>query len=437
MFAYIDQLDGQGVTLTVEVTIHPVAGVEDELAFGSFDFNVINHLHVQLEAVTDTVPTFCQIDVVCGLEKNAVVRDVKLEAVEVEAAASGTDAIFVECVFSGYCIGWDVSIGKSLSRGSLTVGRSSSVNTILKATKSYGNGERIATFTKLLNPVNLALVVVQLVADTTVGEFVEGNNGCGVVVAPLLGGVVVVVGTSGTVSVGILIVGLEVYNIQVAAVTCNVSTGTVGDVEGAAIADNQTVCNVDLVICPANDTAAVLGLLSQNSNLYKTVLDDGATISDTNQAAIRCVTFLAAVDGYISIAATDATAVPASNTSSELCTGGDGTLHFQVLNYSMNTYIAEESCAILLKGHVVGDGVTSTVEETLEVLAVTTDSVVVGALVNVSRQDSIGIGIITVHEFSESFQVFRSTNLIDAIHFGQCPCYCGDNAQQSGHTQIQ
>ena len=77
------------------------------------------------------------------------------------------------------------------------------------------------------------------------------------------------------------------------------------------------------------------------------------------------------------------------------------------------------------------------IEDTLEVESVPTNHGTVHALVNVGSQDCTSIGLTTIHEFGESFQIIRRTNLIDAIHFGKRPCSCGDNTQQRCHTQIQ
>ena len=330
-----------------------------------------------------------------------------------------------------------IRVGETISN-TVTAGRTAGIH--LLGTECCGNGEGV--FLQVLNPVNLALVSVQLVADLTVSKVCERNNGCGRSIAgtPLIGDIVVEASTFGTVDVWIGIVGAQVNDFQVTLVTCKdvaMAIRSVIVLETTAIIDNQTVHNVDLVIGPTADTAAVCGLLAIDVNLNQTVLDNGTTITDTGDTAVGSIAFFLADNVNINVTAANTAAVPTCNTSYERAAAGEGSLHLQVLDNGMNTDVAEKSCTVLIEGHVVGDGVTGTVEDALEVLAVTANSVSLGALVNVCRQDGIGIRVLTIYEFCESLQVFRRTNLIDTIHIGECPCSCGDNAQQSGHTQIQ
>ena len=176
-------------------------------------------------------------------------------------------------------------------------------------------------------------------------------------------------------------------------------------VEIAFVVENQSVYNVESIICPTYNTTAVLSTLALNGNINQTVFDDSTAITDTNQATMGSVTLYAAVDGNVSVTADDTTAVPTGNTTGELVAGVDGTLNFQVLDYSVNTYVAEETCTLLIEGHVVVNGVTVTFKDTLIILTVTTDSVILGALVDVSYQNSIGIGVLAIYDFCKFLQV--------------------------------
>ena len=176
-------------------------------------------------------------------------------------------------------------------------------------------------------------------------------------------------------------------------------------VEIAFVVENQGVYNVDSIISPTYNTTAVLSLLTIDGNINQTVLDNGTAITDTNQATVGSVTLYAAVDGNVSVTADDTTAVPTGNTTGELLAGVDGTLNFQVLDYCVNTYVAEETCTLLIEGHVVVNGVTVTFKDTLIILTVTTDSVILGALVDISYQNSIGIGVLAIYDFCKFLQI--------------------------------
>ena len=76
----------------------------------------------------------------------------------------------------------------------------------------------------------------------------------------------------------------------------------------------------------------------------------------------------------VNIATANDTAAPCSNTGSKFKVGGDVALHLQVLNDTMHTDVAEECRAVLtLVEHVDCNGVTRTVEDSLEVLSVATN----------------------------------------------------------------
>ena len=99
---------------------------------------------------------------------------------------------------------------------------------------------------------------------------------------------------------------------------------------------------------------------------------------------------------------------------------GFGYGHFQVLDDTMHTHITEECGTILaLREQVDRNGVTCTIKDALEVLAVATNhGNICGGLLYVRRQHGMGIGIVTIYEFCKRHEVICSTDLIDAAHFG-------------------
>ena len=149
------------------------------------------------------------------------------------------------------------------------------------------------------------------------------------------------------------------------------------------------------------------------------------------------ITWHRAVDGHVHVAAADDTVVSCYDTGSKLAGRSNCTLHLQVLNNSTEASVLEESRIHVFWVHVDFNGMSLAIESTLIRFFSSTNHRTVDAPVNVCRQDSIGIDITIIHEYSELFQVSCRTDLIDAIHFGKRPRSCGDNAQQRSHTQIQ
>ena len=419
--------DSEGMAIAIEIAVNPVAGVEDVLIGLSINLDVVRHLHVDLEAVANTVPAFSYINIVCALQEPSVVCCVVLQSIEVEAAADGAHAPLVECVL---CCLVATAVGESELSLSLaltvTISSCGSINT--SCSKCSGNGERVCA--DCLYPVDLTLVVVQLIADATVGEILVCNNCRSVVVAPLIGDIVVVVGTRGTVCIRIFVVSLQINHAHVAAVTSDVRASAVREVEAAAITDDEAVCYGDRSVGPTDETTAVLGSSTCDGELCQTVLDDCTTIGNADKTAVSGVTCHSADYIDVNVAATNDTAAPCSNTGSKLLVGCNGTLHFQVLDDTMHTHITEECGTILaLREQVDRNGVTCTIKDALEVLAVATNhGNICGGLLYVCRQHGMGIGIVTIYEFCKRHEVICSTDLIDAAHFGKRPCSCADHA---------
>ena len=337
---------GEGVTLTVEVTVNPVVAIEDILTRLCDVLDVVRHLHVEPEAISDTVPSFCLVDILNRTQENSSVRFHLagiLKEMEVEAAADRADTILIELVLSSLvatAVGISCAFSQAVARGSR---RSIDATTA----ECCGNRERVSS--DGLNPTDVALVVVQLIADTAVGQVFVSHYGCSNVVAPLLGDVVVVGGThlsQVTIAVRILVVRLNVNGLHVATITSDVVAGAVGEVERTAIGDSQTVHDVGASTCPTYDAAATGGSFAQEGNLCQTVLDGCSTITLGNDTAVGAIAHNRAIDSDINIASADSTVVDCNDTCCELLVRSNGTLHLQVLDESTKASVVEQ-CQVI------------------------------------------------------------------------------------------
>ena len=283
----------------------------------------------------------------------------------------------------------------------------------------------------------MTLVVVQLITDATICQLVVRHNGCCLVVTPLVGNIVVVVGTFVVISVAVFVVFLQINYNNIAIVTCDVVTAAVFDVKVTTVAYYQTVHYGTFNVCPTDDTTTVLCGCTLDDELCQTVFDYSTLISYCNDTCVGCVAREGACYGQINVTTLDYTGTPYCDTCCMLLIGGDVTLHLQVFDDCMWANITEECCTfrLIVKG-VYGDGVALTVEDALEVLTITTNHCSIESFVDVGRQDGFRIRIRTIHEFGKGLQVFCRSNLIDASHFGKCPCSCGNRKHHCGQTQI-
>ena len=208
------------MAVTLQGAAEPVVIVEDQLAGNGCVFDVVTQTDVEPAAVVYTVTALQPVEVGGCLGDIAVVGLVTGKFLQLHVTASGTDTELVGCMGCGlYCT--CVAVGKI---GTLTVtsGSAGGVNLLLAGTEDGGYGELVIS--QILNPGYSTLVIVQLIADLTAGQVVlinNGNHGC---VTPCGGGVVVVVGTTGTpvITVTITAVVLGKVNVgQLAGITAD------------------------------------------------------------------------------------------------------------------------------------------------------------------------------------------------------------------------
>ena len=308
---HFGHLDGEFVSVTIEVTVEPVAGIKDVASGLGCVCQVICQLNAEAGTVRNTVPTLGYIDVFWGLDEVVAVCQVTLESIDFEAAALLADTELVELVCCCYCIAWSVAKGQHGFALAVTIGRTGSID--LTRTKCCGNGEGICT--NLLNPGNVALVGVQLETDATVGKLVIRHDGHALGVAPSIGGIVVRAGTTGTTAIDVCEVGLQVDGLQVAIVTSDGAAAAVGEIEVAAIIDDKTVDDVGTSVAPTNNTAAVLGSCTIDGELCQTVLNHRTLVSHANDTAVTCITCHRADHIDINVAAHDGTAAPCCDTA--------------------------------------------------------------------------------------------------------------------------
>ena len=353
---------------------------------------------------------------------------------EVEVAAGGADAHRVERVLRGL-IGAVVGIRHVAFSLACAVSGNGGID--LTCAECCGNREGIGA--DVLYPGDAALVVVQLIADASIGQVLYVHLGYGAVSSssPQVGDVVVVRSAIGTVGVVVCIVALHVDELHVARIAGKAIAGTVGDVEVAVAVDGQTVHDAGLAAGPANHAAAVLRACALDVELCQTILDDGARRCPKGDGAVCGIAIPGAVDLHVNIAAADNAPRLYGDGCCPVAAGGNLALHLQVLDDTLSAYPAEESNASRLRFEVDGDGVAGTVEDTFVLNGIGANHRRGRGLDDVCRQQGIGKAVSLIHKGSELFQVFCRTNLIDTIHLGKCPCSCADNAQKRYHTQIQ
>ena len=301
--------DGELMTITIEVTVNPVAGIEDVLILFCCVLDVVCHLHINLEAIADTVPAFCQINVGSGLQEVSIILRTELKTLEVEATTSRADTILVERMCSSLSCSTVRESEVALALA-VTVGRTRCID--LTAAECCGNGERINA--NCLNPVNLALVGVQLIANATVCEIVVCHNTCGSVVTPLVGDIVVRGSTIGTVCIDVLIVGFQINTSHIATITGNVGTAIIGNVQVAAVGDDEVVGGINRMVAPTYETTAILSGCAENLELNQIVLQNSTATGNCDEAAVCGIACEGAVHSKIDVATADNTVAPYCDT---------------------------------------------------------------------------------------------------------------------------
>ena len=265
IFFYINKVDGNCMSLTIKAAIHPVVCVKDKLAGRRSTGNVVHHLHVQFEAVLKTVPAFCQIEIFCTAEKNRLGGGVEsggvieIETVPVELTTSGADTILVIGMLGNNSVAGSIAEGDFSVGLTLAVGSSRSINLtfILAEYSRYW-----IWVANVLNPANVALVAVQLIANLTTCHLLRSDNGCSKAEnAPVVGNIVVCISAFRTVLVAVCIVCSQINGFpKTVAITYQTGTLAVYPVEVAVfVIDNQTVNNVyALIVNPCSKTTALV-----------------------------------------------------------------------------------------------------------------------------------------------------------------------------------
>ena len=427
------------MAVTIEVTIEPVACVEDVAAWLCSVLNVVSHLDGEPTTILQTVQAFAKIDIPSSLDKEGAISNVALQAVNIVASADVTDTKLV------------VLVSHCLSRTAVGEGEFCTIHlaaTIcggrcidLLASKHYGNGEGICT--NGLCPCYVALVVVELIADATVGQILIRNNLINALfITPCFGSIVVSTCTARTVIVLVADVVTQVNVYDVTRVTPEGTAFSV-DIKTAIVVDNKAVDDVSTFATPTDDTATIHCFSTADGELGEGVLDHRALIGNAAHTAVGGIAIHRAVHTDINVTTADSTTIPDCDTGCQFLIGLNGTLNLQVLDKRIRTNVAEDGCALIFIlglfvgiGGIDGNGVSLTIEGSLIVNTILTNHCEVGALVDVGCQHGIGISITTIHELSECNQIIRRTNLVDTSHFRECPRCCGDNAKQHHQTQI-
>ena len=135
-----------------------------------------------------------------------------------------------------------VAIGHISACSHMSVTVSGSAGIYLLAA-SEGRGQWIFVLAHCLGPHNLALVIVELIAGTTLLDVILGDDGHTLGVIPLRGGQVAIGGTARTLSIGIL---GQVNHLQIGGVAADGSASA--QTAHAGLIDEQAVLHSDVVV---------------------------------------------------------------------------------------------------------------------------------------------------------------------------------------------
>ena len=234
------EVDGQCMTLSVKDTSVPVVVIKDKCAV-CFQCHVACELHIIEGTACYAVVSFGQPEVLCRAEQELVALFIARHKGVVEVATVGANAELVYLMLGALGTAGCVAIGHLGAGSHMSVTVSGSAGIYLLAA-SEGRGQWIVVLAHCLGPHNLALVVVELIAGTTLLDVILGDDGYALGVIPLRGGQVAIGGTARTLSLGIL---GQVNHLQIARVAADGSASA--QVAHAGLIDEQAVLHGGVV----------------------------------------------------------------------------------------------------------------------------------------------------------------------------------------------
>ena len=442
---YVGNVNGEVITLSIEITVKPVAGIEDGIALAETgNLNVGHLLDTEETTIGHLVLDFTPVHVLSSSYKDSTISQVTLQMIVIEEAASGTYAI-VPCVGSSGNTGSGIAVGYLGSLFTLchlyeamAVGSHRSIH--LLALAKYGR-HGIVILTNGLSPLDVGLVGVEHIAHLTALEILGGDIGnITIVTAPVIQSIVIVVGTILT---GILVgTGAELHilgnikGFQLASITAYGCA--IGILLEGTLVDHQTVLRIGTCRTPAHKSATVCGVGTIDDHLADTVGGKEALIHNSSNTSVSGITCKTALDDNIDSTITDGCiSSPGSNTGSMFLCCGNVTHHAQVLHDGGASKVAEECSAILLWEEIHFDGVSLAIECSGIPVGITANLSLLGTIVDVSRKLSIGMDLTTIYKFSKGLQVLSCPNLIGTVLFVKCPCSGAHDCQYSHQAQTK
>ena len=443
---YVGNVNGEVITLSIVITVKPVAVIEDGIAFSeSRNLNWSHLLDVEPTTIGYLVLDLTPVHVISSTHEDATIGEVTLQIVVIEESASGTYTV-VPCVSRSGNSGSSIAIGYlgslfALSHlyEAMTVGSHRSIH-LSAFTEHLGHG--IIILANGLSPLDVGLIIVEHITYLTALEILGGDIGNVTCIStPVIQGIVVVASTilTGTIvctSAELHILG-SIKVLQLSPIATD--GGTVVILLVSTLIDDQTVLHIGTCACPTNKSATVLCGGTVDDHLGKTVGGKEALVYHCCNTCMSGISAQTALNGDIHHTVADGgTLCPRCYTRGILGSGGDVTDNAQILHDSGIGEVAEESTRpIFIREEIHLDGVSHTIECTCKLVGITANLGLLGTIVDVSRKLSIGLGLTTIYKFSKGLQVLSCPNLIGTVLFVKCPCRGAHDCQYSHQAQTK
>ena len=443
---YVGNVNGEVITLSIVITVKPVAVIEDGIAFSeSRNLNWSHLLDVEPTTIGYLVLDLTPVHVISSTHEDATIGEVTLQIVVIEESASGTYTV-VPCVSRSGNSGSSIAIGYLGSLFALchlyeamTVGSHRSIH-LRTLTEHLGHG--IIILANGLSPLDVGLIIVEHITYLTALEILGGDIGNVTCIStPVIQGIVVVASTFLTGTIVCTRAELHILShfkvLQLSPIATD--GGTVVILLVSTLIDDQTVLHIGTCACPTNKSATVLCGGTVDDHLGKTVGGKEALVYHCCNTCMSGISAQTALNGDIHHTVADGgTLCPRCYTRGILGSGGDVTDNAQILHDSGIVEVAEESTRpIFIREEIHLDGVPHTIECTCKLVGITANLGLLGTIVDVSRKLSIGLGLTTIYKFSKGLQVLSCPNLIGTVLFVKCPCRGAHDCQYSHQAQTK
>ena len=419
-------VDGQVVTLSIVLSVKPVAQIEHRITLVRGNLYIVHLLHGEASSVAHLVLYLTPVEVLGAGHHVVAIHMIHCQMVVIKVSAGGAHTVVPRvggCCHSrrGIAVGHHRGFGSvGHLHTALTTGCHRCIH--LSVTLAEDAWQGAGVLADGLPPHDFPLVIIEHIAHLAACEVVGRDESpvghIGIILAPLLEGKVVV---AGSVLAGILVGsrtelhilgGIKGYEV---APFASEGCACIGDLEISFVVHRDAVLYVGASISPTYDSTAALGACALDDDAAHAVADECTLGCHCHHSGMRSIASHARVDGQLGYTVADGTAVPHHKAGSILLRGGDVAHHMQVLDLSGGAHVAEERTAVGIGIETELDGMPLAIEQTAIVVVVTTNHSLFGTIVDVSRQLTPSMGFTTIHQFGKGLQVFGRTYLVSSF----------------------